>query len=241
MAQVAMNALFLHNLSSSHLAAHAFLLLAVVCGCLSVYYACVIQRTMGQLYHTDDIRGWLRQPHSNDSTETEIQASLAAVFMIEAPFAMAKNSILFLLFGLGTYQGYVWANSLDPTALSGESRDAFIAFFVIIGVCLLFFILTFSGRFIESSLRKNCKCKQIRHDRQEKRHKYPSKMQTSELTNEHKVTLSQKQEPLPACNTSEEPQVTGLVSALQLAARSHIQCSEADNRVALEYAKLHSS
>ena len=236
-----MTALFLHSLSSSHLAAHACFFLAVVSGCLSVYYACVIQRTIGQLYHTDDIKKWLRLPHSNDDTEIEIQASLAAVFMIEAPFSMAKTSILYLLFGLATYHGYVWANSLDPTALPGESRDAFIAFIVIIGTCLLFFILTFSGRFIESSLREDGKSKQILPDEQEKRHKSPSEIQTPELTSKEKVALPRKQETLPVCNAPDETRVTDLVGALQIAARLHIQCAEADNRVALEYAKLHSS
>jgi len=78
-----------------------------VSGCLSVYYACILQRAIGKLYHPDQIRNWLRLPPPPGVTEADAQASLAAVFIVAAPFSLVKVSIFSFLLGLAIYQGFV--------------------------------------------------------------------------------------------------------------------------------------
>ena len=106
MAQVAITGLTLPSLSSTHWIARAFLLLAVISGCLSVYYACVLQRIVGKLYRPSHIRNWLRLPPPRGAGEDVRRASLMAVFIISAPFTMVKVSIFSFLIGLTIYQGY---------------------------------------------------------------------------------------------------------------------------------------
>ncbi|OCL07308.1 hypothetical protein AOQ84DRAFT_377815 [Glonium stellatum] len=61
-AQVAITALSLPFLSETHWAARAFWMASLISGALSVYFACLLQRTVGVLYRAEDIRNWLTRP-----------------------------------------------------------------------------------------------------------------------------------------------------------------------------------
>lgn len=162
-AQVAITGLSLPYLSSTHWIAHASLLLAVVSGCISVYYACVLQRIIGKLHQPQQIRQWLSLPPPENSTQREdpeqelgnspCKASLAAVLIISAPYTMVKFSIFTFLIGLVVYQGFIWLNTLDTAARSGDSQRVFITFVSGMGVCLVFIVCTFAAKNIENMLR----------------------------------------------------------------------------------------
>lgn len=61
-AQVAITALSLPFLSETHWVARAFWIASLISGSLSVYFACLLQRTVGVLYRAEDVRDWLTRP-----------------------------------------------------------------------------------------------------------------------------------------------------------------------------------
>ena len=119
-----------------------------------MYYACVLQRTVSKLYDAKRVRNWLRLAPPKNSVDTdELQASLAAVLVLAAPFIMLKVSVFSFLIGLAVYQGFVWTRNLDISAASGDSRNVFIALIAANGLCILFFFITFFTKTIENVLR----------------------------------------------------------------------------------------
>ena len=58
-AQIAVTALSLPALSQAHWIARALFVVSLVTGLLSVYFAVLLQRTIGALYQVMDIRNWL--------------------------------------------------------------------------------------------------------------------------------------------------------------------------------------
>lgn len=67
-AQVALTSLGLPSLSQSHWVARASLLLSLVSGCLAVFYASLLQRTLGNLRTSSHVKSWWRgSQHLGDS------------------------------------------------------------------------------------------------------------------------------------------------------------------------------
>ena len=218
------------------------LLLAVVSGCLSVYYACVLQRTIGWLYHPNQVKNWLRlSPPLKEEKVDKIYASLAAVFIVAAPFKMVKVSIFSFLLGLAIYQGSVWTRSLDTTARPGDSRNVFITFLVASGVCFLFFLMTFLTKGIENLLRFFRLSSRHTVDEGFDRIHAPDSPQPSQSIQMEEQALSQEHEQVTSGKNEREITVTDLASTLRFAARAHLQCVEADRRIASEYAKISST
>lgn len=62
MAQIAVTAVSLPSLSQTHWIARAFFLISLLSGCLSVVYACIIQRVLSRFRNPADVRKWMRRP-----------------------------------------------------------------------------------------------------------------------------------------------------------------------------------
>ena len=241
---MAITGLSLPNLSATHWLAHTLFLLAVVSGCLSVYYACVLQRTIGQLYNSDELRNWLRLPPSKDENDTMIYASLAAVFIVAAPFSMVKVSIFSFLLGLAVYQGFIWTKALDSMAGRGDSRKVFITFILAMGACGLFFLVTFSTKKIENLLRIGRTNSDYRYSKDVNYSSHQVEQQMPHPVIDEEAAAPPAAHPRHSRSGSDEIMVTDLTSALQSAALAHIQCAEADRRVAsnmLRYARADKS
>lgn len=75
-----------------------------------MYYACVLQRIVGKLYNAEQIKEWLMVPGPETGTEEGTRGvqdgSLAAIFILSAPFAMVKVSIFSFLVGLAIPRFY---------------------------------------------------------------------------------------------------------------------------------------
>ena len=65
MAQVAITALSLENLASTHWTARAAFVLSVASGALSVFFACLLQQRISSLFGLSDLKDWLSKPASS--------------------------------------------------------------------------------------------------------------------------------------------------------------------------------
>ena len=145
-----------------------------------------------------------------------------AVLIVSAPFTMVKVSIFSFLIGLIIYQGCIWTRALDSTAGIGASRNVFIALVVGLGFCIIFFIITFATKDIETLMRTG----------------------TTKLDEEEEVRGVQADGETPSSQTtqgtSSQPHSNGassvssqaLATALDAAAKAHAECAAADRRVA---------
>ena len=224
-----MTGLSLPSLSSTHWVARACLLFAVTSGCLTVYYCCVLQRTIGKLYQPQLIKDWLSLPPEkgqNPDVNPTRKASLAAVFILSAPFNMVKASIFSLLISLAVYQGFTWTRGLDTSAGYDDSRNIFITFMVGTGVCFYFFSFTFLSKTIEDLLRSGpgriLNASSYGEEPQSRRYFIDDSMH--QRHNKDRPSAAQ-----------------GLHAALEAAAKAHVQCAEAERRVADEYLRASQS
>lgn len=238
-AQVALTALSLPNLSSTPWVARALFLIAVSLGCLSVYYACVLQRIIGKLYRPDKIRTWLKSPPSsrkNDGIEV-VTASLPAVFIISAPFTAVKVSIFAFLTGLAIYQAFVWTRSLDTSAGPQDSRNIFIAYIAVTGAFLFFFSVTFSAKSIESLLR----LRGLLLGSEPQWEQRPPDRRRQANTPDGVSDPPQRPHtlrPMHPRDSADRVVLRDLAGRLAAAAHAHELCAEADRLIALEYAKF---
>lgn len=208
----------------AHWVARAMLLFAVVSGCLSVYSACVLQRTVSKLYKAALVREWLSIPIDSSSLE-EPRASLPAVFIISAPFTMVRSCIFAFLTALTIYQGFTWTKHLDKATSQNNSRNVFITLLVGLGFCLLFFGFVFSMKSVENLLSIKYK----------KGHESPDRSETTEIRPTDSGTFTHLP-PMQFCASRDRALVQGLAITLEAAARAHSLCAEADQQVAQQYA-----
>jgi hypothetical protein len=138
-------------LSETHWIARGLFILSLVFSFMSVYYAAIVQRKVGELYDPSQIRDWLsaNKTRGNDVVGREPLASLAAVFILSAPFFMAACAIAFFLTGLYVYLAFVWLRMLDTDAGRNDSRNVFIMALVGL-VCWFFFEVAFQVKNIET-------------------------------------------------------------------------------------------
>ena len=249
-AQVALTALSLPRLSLAHWTARAFLLFATVAGCLSVYYACKLQRVVGKLYRPAMIRDWLKVGSHMEALRThsrkdrirskDSKASLSAIFLLSAPYSMMSYSILAFIIGLAIYQGFTWTRALDTAAGQINSRNVFIAYIVSTGFCQAFFQNASIVKAIENWVdfgKLRAILPTAAENRRNKTHNIASELEENPAAGIADTEASSTQDARPA-SQQREPESGGLVAALEAAAKAHILSAEAGRRVASEYAKM---
>lgn len=170
--------------------------------------------------------------------------SLAAVIILSAPFAMVVVCIFSFLVGLAIYQGFVLTKKLDGDAAPGDRRDSFIALLVGTGMCTSFFLLTFSAKDIESTLRSRfSRLKESSYNPVDMITESPGAIGESspERSSGRSLQLSSnvtRQENLHVREAVNGRQVVELsqeqvlANLLEAASNAHAQCAEADRRLA---------
>ncbi|KAL8726022.1 MAG: hypothetical protein Q9181_006196 [Wetmoreana brouardii] len=175
-----------------------------------------VARTIGQLYNPGLIKDWLsRPPDESEGSGSTPRVSLAAAFILSAPFNMMRASICSFLVGLAIYQGFTWTRSLDKNAGPEDSRNVFIAFMVGAGACVFFYMYSFSSKTYENKLRSGFQLEILSRGGEREAGHAPNAQQ----------------------HMDNDPAPVGLSAALEAAAQAHLQCAEAESRVALEYSR----
>lgn len=82
-AQVATTALVLPNLDKTHWIARALFVTSLSSGCFSVYYACRTQKTVGTLYHPNDLKDWLSRKPSLPLSKNAIRLRMYELNLFE--------------------------------------------------------------------------------------------------------------------------------------------------------------
>jgi len=148
LAQIAITALSLENLSRMHWTARAFFILSLVSSIIAVYYATKQYRILGRCLHAGQVKAWIRHPKGEEdwSSSREMKfASVAAVITVSAPNMLLSFSLNCFLIGLGIYLGFTWTQSLDELAGVNGSRAVFITY--VVGLCVCYGIYALSGIF----------------------------------------------------------------------------------------------
>ena len=198
-----------------------------------------------------------------EDEKDKIKASLSALFILSAPFTMMIYSIFTFLLGLAIYHGFSWTRALDPSAGKNDSRDVFITFVVGAGFCQGLFTTASFAKVIETlilpsrlqsaasrtnrgeSLQSGYKIEgvpgsgvgRLEHARRDASDSKP--LQREQISPSEDIeAVSHEALPLHKRQGVDELIDGGLTVALQAAADAHLQCAEADRRVAFEYAKL---
>lgn len=171
--------------------------------------------------------------------------SLAAIYILSAPFATVEVSIFAFLVGLAIYQGFIFTKNLDDNTAPGDSRNSFIVLMLGTGLCALFFSTTFSAKDLESTMRS-----QFSRLNEISPHNItdavtenveaigvPSRDKPSGTTAQlsYRQETAHEREPAHDQQRVKSPQGQALASLLETAAQAHVQCAEADRRVAVAF------
>ncbi|KAI9764622.1 MAG: hypothetical protein M1839_005797 [Geoglossum umbratile] len=137
LAQIAITALSLTNLSQTHWTARAFFTFSLVSSIMAVSYATNQYRVLGRFLQAHQIKAWIKNDKDaaivDDSMRTpkeilDLLPSTASVLRISAPEMLLSASLNFFLIGLGT-------RNLDELAGANDSRAVFITYVVSLTVC----------------------------------------------------------------------------------------------------------
>ncbi|USP75264.1 hypothetical protein yc1106_02538 [Curvularia clavata] len=160
-AQIAITALSLDDLSRTPWVARGAFTFSLVSSLIAVYYATKQYCHLGRCLNAEDVRTWIRGKnianarnrsrmalHLDLSTNAATQMShenflsSASVLTVSAPNILLDSSINSFLVGLGIYFGFVWTRNLDEVAGTKSSEAVFITYIVGLMVCYLVFALS---------------------------------------------------------------------------------------------------
>jgi hypothetical protein len=136
-AQIAITALSLADLSNTHWVARASFTFSLVSATMAVYYATRQYRKLGRCLHADEVKAWI---HPIEMTLPLVPVQLfgpsaASVLTVSAPNMLLSASLNAFLVGLGVYFGYVWTRNLDESAGPSASRAVFIVYVIGLALC----------------------------------------------------------------------------------------------------------
>ena len=205
-------------------------------GILSVQFAAMQQRTMGNLYKASQIRSWLltnsQVSHTNDSQDLKekYKVSFSAAFLTQIPYTMLEYGVILLVLGLGLYFGYAWKDQLDTETGIGDNRNVFIMYITCTGV----WTLQWTWAFFSKSIWPE-----------------PDALPDDVESSSNGTATAQGVNTFPCRDENLKPSRTepkrapasgrgskALIHALMTAAEAHRQCAKADDLVAMHYESL---
>ncbi|KAB2105012.1 hypothetical protein AG0111_0g7137 [Alternaria gaisen] len=138
-AQIAITALSLTDLSNTHWVARASFTFSLVSAIMAAYYATRLYRKLGRCLRANEIKAWIHPTKTTlrypESSVQQWLPSVASVLTVSAPNMLLSASLNTFLVGLGVYFGNVWTRNLDESAGSSASRAVFIVYIVGLALC----------------------------------------------------------------------------------------------------------
>ncbi|KAL8637103.1 MAG: hypothetical protein Q9228_005587 [Teloschistes exilis] len=141
LAQIAVTSLSLPDIAEVHWIVRGFFACGLAFGLLSVQFAVMQQRTMGNLHQPSSVRAWLLANSytkiGRESMEERHKVSFTAAFLTQIPYTMIEYGSAFLIVGLGLYFGYAWKKKLDTETGPQDNRNVFIMYIACTGVMVM--------------------------------------------------------------------------------------------------------
>ncbi|KAK3312334.1 hypothetical protein B0H66DRAFT_485609 [Apodospora peruviana] len=156
-AQIAITALSLVDLSQTHWSARGLFTFSLVSSIIAVYYASRQHRIMGRCLNARQVKAWIEnnddlRPFAvlvllfGDERSSQLprlkKPAASSILTISAPIMLLSTSLNCFLGGFGVYLGLTWTKELDEDANSSDSRNVFLTYIIGLGVC--YGIYTFS-------------------------------------------------------------------------------------------------
>jgi hypothetical protein len=140
-AQIAITALSLDDISRTHWVARAFFTFSLVSSIMAVYYATSQFRILGRCLQAEQVKAWIR---GKDKYKKHLYLpSSASVLTVSAPNMLLSSALNSFLIGLGIYLGFTWTRGLDEAAGVDGSRAVFITYLV--GLVFCYGVYALSG------------------------------------------------------------------------------------------------
>lgn len=126
-------ALQLPNLDQVHWTSRAALISSLIMSVLSIFYACMQQRTFGLAGEPDAVRAWIStgRRYEDDKGNTHLRSSFGSHLILSAPFEFVSIAVTFFLVGLGLYLGFGMMENLALSPGPGADRAVFTVFLVV--------------------------------------------------------------------------------------------------------------
>jgi hypothetical protein len=202
--------------------------MSLVLSILAVFFSGLQQSSFGRANDAKDLRRWLTGGvrWNEDNTKTELQSSMVAHMILQAPFEIVTMSITLFVVGLGVYLGSSWKEGLPLNTGSNGNRAVLIAF-----VIPTVFVLLMYGHMMGLK------------DRELERADELSDIQVTKRVPKIEGDLA---EDLEAGDQQKENGVSlvdgaglkELAFALKETAEAHRKCARADEEIARQYERL---
>ncbi|KAL8703808.1 MAG: hypothetical protein Q9201_003023 [Fulgogasparrea decipioides] len=152
LAQIAITALALQDIEDVHWIVRGFFACGLAMGLLSVTFAVMQQRTMGNLHKASSIRAWLLANSCNNpvtnSRDEKHNGSFTVAFLTQIPYTMIEYGSVLLIVGLGLYFGYAWKRNLDTESGAEDNRNVFIMYIA----CTAFMVVQWAFAYFSKSI-----------------------------------------------------------------------------------------
>ncbi|KAF2467371.1 uncharacterized protein BDR25DRAFT_183327, partial [Lindgomyces ingoldianus] len=131
-AQAGLTALQLPSLEDVHYVARAVFTMSLILSLLAVFFSGLQQSSFGRASEPKDLRLWLSSGVRWDEANMkgELQSSMVAHMILQAPFEIVVMSITLFVVGFGVYLGSSWKAGLKLNEGSQGNRAVLIAFVV---------------------------------------------------------------------------------------------------------------
>lgn len=146
-AQIAITALSLMDLSNTHWAARGLFTFSLVSSIIAVYYAGTQHRVLGRCSSAKQVKAWIENEDDLFANRypDRIQIrkpAVSSILTISAPVLLLSAALHSFLAGFGVYLGHMWTKGLDEDAGQGDSRNVFLVYAIGLGVCYGVFALS---------------------------------------------------------------------------------------------------
>lgn len=154
MAQIAITALSLVDLSSTHWTARGLVTFSLVASLVSVHCAGAQHRVMGRCLSASHIQDWIENSTDGMRSVGESWNDLrrnpkprkipaaSSILTMSAPVMLLSASLNAFLAGFGVYLGFTWVKDLDEAAGGADSHKVFLVYTIGLAVCYGFFMLS---------------------------------------------------------------------------------------------------
>jgi hypothetical protein len=231
----------LPTLEDAHFVARGAFVMSLMLSYLSVFFSGLLQLSFSQAAEPRDLRVWLSSSVRWDETKkrAELESSLVAHQILQAPFEIISMSIILFVVGFGVYLGSIWAAGIRMSTGRQADRAVLISFIIpTVFVLLMYgYMLGIKDReLVKSADRGDVEL--ISTDRNFSGGSTREKRQVGVVAEPSDREVGVSTEPSGRGTTGGSDGFRDLTTALKEAADAHRKCAIVDEELANQYESL---